>query len=199
MQKGENTRQLIIEKASSLFNQKGYSGTSMSDIMAETRLKKGGIYNHFATKEEIRLASFNYNYNKLKQTVNDLIKSKSNSTEKLLTMVTFYRDYPLNPVIKGGCPIINSIIDRDQTDIQLNTAVSDAIDQLLASIARIISNGKRYNEFKESIHEEDSAVQIYTMIQGGVLLTRGKNDARYMNMICDHLEQYILNLKTKLN
>ena len=44
MQKGETTRELIITTSAELFNTKGYNGSSMSDIMEATGLKKGGIY-----------------------------------------------------------------------------------------------------------------------------------------------------------
>ncbi len=44
MRKGEQTRQEIIRKAAPIFNQKGYSGAALSDLMRATGLKKGGIY-----------------------------------------------------------------------------------------------------------------------------------------------------------
>jgi AcrR family transcriptional regulator len=45
------TKAHIIQQAAVVFNQQGYAGTSMSDIMRATGLKKGGIYNHFQSKE----------------------------------------------------------------------------------------------------------------------------------------------------
>lgn len=191
MAKGEDTRLMIIEKSSKLFNQKGFAGTSMSDIMKSTQLKKGGIYNHFSSKEEIRLASFYYNFDLMKKAVNEIIKAKNSSEEKLLAMFDFYRDYALNPVIEGGCPIINSIIDSTQHDIHLREAVDNAIEQLLNSLIRIIKNGKRFNEFSDEVDEEKSAITIYSLIQGGILLSRGKNDKAYMNAVCDQLNDYI--------
>jgi hypothetical protein len=41
--KGEQTRQEIIRKAVPVFNQKGYSGAALSDLMRATGLEKGGI------------------------------------------------------------------------------------------------------------------------------------------------------------
>ncbi|MFT5193041.1 MAG: AcrR family transcriptional regulator [Cellvibrionaceae bacterium] len=51
--KGELTRQTLIESAHKLFLQKGYHGTSMRHIAKRAGLALGGIYNHFASKEEI--------------------------------------------------------------------------------------------------------------------------------------------------
>jgi len=69
--KSDRTRALIVEKSASLFNRKGFHGTSLSDIMEATGLTKGGIYGNFkreglnkkGVKEEIALAAFEYNVN----------------------------------------------------------------------------------------------------------------------------------------
>ena len=53
MSKGEETRQRIIAQAAPLFNQLGYEGCSLQDIMDATGLEKGGIYRHFGSKEEL--------------------------------------------------------------------------------------------------------------------------------------------------
>lgn len=49
----EETINLILDTATRLFIQKGYDETSIQDIMNETKLSKGAIYYHFASKEEI--------------------------------------------------------------------------------------------------------------------------------------------------
>jgi AcrR family transcriptional regulator len=51
--KGEQTRAVIIEAAYVLFLKKGYHGTSMRQIAERADLALGGIYNHFAGKDEI--------------------------------------------------------------------------------------------------------------------------------------------------
>ena len=42
MNKGINTKEKIVEKSAELFSKYGYNGCSLSDIMNETNLKKGG-------------------------------------------------------------------------------------------------------------------------------------------------------------
>ncbi len=56
VRKGEQTRQEIIRKAAPIFNQKGYDGAALSDLMRATGLEKGGIYRHFESKEERKSA-----------------------------------------------------------------------------------------------------------------------------------------------
>jgi AcrR family transcriptional regulator len=51
--KGEVTRLAIEEAAIALFMEQGYHATSMRQIAERSDLALGGIYNHFASKEEI--------------------------------------------------------------------------------------------------------------------------------------------------
>jgi AcrR family transcriptional regulator len=51
--KGETTRAAIEDAAIELFMEHGYHATSMRQIAEQTGLALGGIYNHFAGKEEL--------------------------------------------------------------------------------------------------------------------------------------------------
>ena len=55
--KGDKTRAALIEAAYTLFMEKGYHGTSMRQIAERAGLALGGIYNHFASKEDIFAAT----------------------------------------------------------------------------------------------------------------------------------------------
>jgi AcrR family transcriptional regulator len=51
--KSDQTRQSILDSAYELFLSQGYSATSMRQIASQAGLALGGIYNHFASKDEI--------------------------------------------------------------------------------------------------------------------------------------------------
>ena len=53
LSKGERTRQAIEDAAYELFLEQGYSATSMRQIANQAGIALGGIYNHYAGKEEI--------------------------------------------------------------------------------------------------------------------------------------------------
>lgn len=56
--RGESTRAAIVEAAHELFVQQGYHGTSMRQIARQAGVALGGLYNHFASKEEVFQAVF---------------------------------------------------------------------------------------------------------------------------------------------
>jgi AcrR family transcriptional regulator len=51
--RGEKTRQDIVQAAFDLFSRQGYHATSMRQVAESAGIALGGIYNHFANKEEM--------------------------------------------------------------------------------------------------------------------------------------------------
>ena len=48
-----NTKELILKEALKQFSQKGYNGTSMSDIAGPLGISKAALYKHFKSKQQI--------------------------------------------------------------------------------------------------------------------------------------------------
>lgn len=60
-------RAQIIEAAVSCFLEKGYTNTSMSDIIKASGLSSGSIYSHFASKEDILITAINERLENVKE------------------------------------------------------------------------------------------------------------------------------------
>jgi TetR/AcrR family transcriptional regulator, transcriptional repressor for nem operon len=54
--KGEKTKARVLETARQLINEKGFCSTSVNDIIQATGVKKGNLYFHFPSKEDLSLA-----------------------------------------------------------------------------------------------------------------------------------------------
>src|SRR6201998_3651020 len=81
--KGGRTRQKIVETAAVLFNQKGFTGCSMGDIVAASGLEKGTLYGHFSTKEELALPAFDYAWKDTSDKRLRNVDTVSNAVDKL--------------------------------------------------------------------------------------------------------------------
>lgn len=191
MSKGEVTRSKIIEKAAELFNSYGFAGTSLSAIMEYTGLKKGGIYNHFKSKEEILIEAFEYAVEGVQEKIYNEIKNEKTETQKLKKMIEFFRDYPVKPVISGGCPILNSMIYADNMDPELKIRVRKVVDDLIGTLESLIAAGIQSKEIKRTVDAKKTAILIISTLEGGVAISRNSDDPTYMAVIVDHLIDYI--------
>src|SRR6476646_6386040 len=106
MSKGEVTRQRIIELAAPSFNQRGFEGCSMQDILEATGLKKGGVYRHFSSKEELAAEAFRYSLSRATKIRTPPADPSRTAVERLNEVIDHFVEKP-SPV-PGGCPILNA-------------------------------------------------------------------------------------------
>src|SRR3989454_8027904 len=111
MTKGEQTRRKIVEAAAPIFNQRGYEGSSLNDLMEATGLKKGGIYRHFSSKEALAAEAFDYTWEAAWNARLLHVDEKANGIEKLKQLIANFVDH--RSPVGGGCPILNTATDAD--------------------------------------------------------------------------------------
>jgi len=193
MSKGQFTKQMIIEKSADLFNMRGYAGCSLSDIMTATGLKKGGIYNHFANKDEIAKEAFKYSMDLLEAKLAAVVASKKTDQDRLIAILEFYRNYASNPVIVGGCPVLNTIVDADGTNPTLIALAREKTLRLLKQLEFIVNRGQEQGEFKTNIDPHSVSLTIFSGIEGAILLTKAFADTQAITAMINCLEFYLEN------
>jgi len=191
MSKGKITRDFIIEKAASIFNKNGFAGSSMSDLMREKGLQKGGIYNHFKNKEEIVLEAFDYSIKKHNYAVYAAYKEKKGALDKIHAIIKFYETYPFDPIIEGGCPIVNTAVDSDNTNPELKMRVKNVLTGWINNLTFLIKEGQKNGEFQSGIDVEGIASYVVTTLQGAVVVARSFEDQSYMEKIINQLSEYV--------
>src|ERR1700722_9444100 len=110
MNKGDQTRDRIVAPAAAIFNQRGFEGTSMSDLMEATGLQKGGLYRHFKNKEELAVAAFEYS---MRLAAEDRFMNVDEGARAVNQLKQFIDNFveKRSKLEPGGCPILNPAID----------------------------------------------------------------------------------------
>lgn len=183
MSKAEKTRQYIIEKTAPVFNKKGYAGTSLNDIIDQTGLTKGSIYGNFENKDEVALAAFEYNVNKVSNLFREEIRKQNTIREKLLVYPLLYEKFLKHPFPEGGCPILNTAIEADDTHPLLKAKALTAFNNWKSAVVRLIEKGIGNKEFKKNSKSEETAITIIALIEGGIMLTKLTGKTTYIKSI----------------
>lgn len=197
MRKGERTKQLIIEKASGLLNTQGYLATSITDIMEKAGMEKGGIYNHFKSKQELSLDAFSFSIETMSTTYQEAIRSKNASIEKLNAILEVFLLLAEGKLIPGGCPILNAAIESDDAHPALRDATRKAMNDLYDMILRIIRNGIKNGEVNSTIDSETFTTIFISTIEGSLMLTKLYNDTIYINRAIGFLKDYLAKFETR--
>lgn len=86
---------LIIKHAFNIFSEKGYSNTTVDDIVKSSGVSKGGIYTYFKSKEEIFLAIAEERFN-LRRNLINTFTTEMTSKEKLEKYIQWILDWVLD-------------------------------------------------------------------------------------------------------
>ncbi|MGZ3944482.1 MAG: TetR/AcrR family transcriptional regulator [Mucilaginibacter sp.] len=191
MGKAQRTKEFITQKTAPLFNQKGYAGTSLTDMTDATGLTKGSIYGNFADKDDVALAAFDHNMQALISEVRELQADERSALGKLKAFITVYSNGLKSPVLKDGCPIVNTGTEADDTHALLKEKASAALARWHKSVSAIIQQGKMQGEFKENVNSNEFASLMIAMIEGGFTLSKISGDNSYLEQSLLHLEQLI--------
>lgn len=170
MSKGELTRQRIVELAAPIFNQRGYAGCSMQDVMDATGLEKGGLYRHFASKEELAVEAFRYAVGRAKRTRTDGLDPDLKPLEKLRALVQRFVEQP--SVLPGGCPLLNTAADADDGNPVLRKLALDGFCDWRERLAAIVAEGIRRQEIRRGVEPRQIANTMIATLEGALLLSR---------------------------
>ncbi|MBK8389149.1 MAG: TetR/AcrR family transcriptional regulator [Saprospiraceae bacterium] len=186
--KSDLTRQFIIEKSAPIFNTKGYSATSMNDILQATGLTKGGVYGNFESKDQIAEEAFELSIGKVKEGIRFKTKNENTALGKLFAIFNFYKNYSILPLTEGGCPLLNTAIESDDNLPFLKVKAQKALNELLGSLENIIQNGIESKEFKEGIDAKKEAALMFSVIQGGLMMSKLSDNPKILNGLLETLK-----------
>lgn len=188
MSKGTETRNRIITKAAPLFNRKGFEGCSMQDIVAVVGLEKGSLYGHFATKEALALAAFEYAWRETCAARLARMDTATNAIAKLKIHVDNVLSCPSFP---GGCPLLNTITDSDDGNPTLKKAAREALKQWRTLLVSIIEEGQGQAQVRPEVVPEEVAALLISLLEGAMALDRLDKKTGFLQNAGRHLNLYL--------
>src|SRR5580704_931068 len=189
VRKGEQTRQEIIRKAAPIFNQKGYDGAALSDLMRATGLEKGGIYRHFASKEELAAEAFDYAWAETFDARISDLDAIANSVDRLKQLVANFVER--RGIIPGGCPLLNTAIDNDDGNSVLRQRARKALSGWRSYIISIVRAGIKAREIRPKIDAKKLATLIISSLEGAIMLYRLERNEEALRAVQAHLDSYL--------
>jgi TetR/AcrR family transcriptional regulator, transcriptional repressor for nem operon len=189
MTKGEKTRRKIVEAAAPIFNKRGYEGGSLNDLMQATGLKKGGIYRHFSSKEELAAEAFDYTWEAAWNARWLHLDEKTNGIGKLKQLIANFVDR--RSPVAGGCPILNTAVDSDDGNPVLRVRVAKALRFWLACLQTIMEEAKERGEAKSGVDPKAIATLIVASLEGALMISRIQRNDDALRRVEKHLSWYL--------
>ena len=158
-----------LQSASRLFRERGFSGASISEIMAATGLTHGSFYNHFDSKEDLLAEAFAHASNQSIAALEKFASSKEGKQAMFRDYLSSeHRDDPGN-----GC-IMAALATDFQRQPKTRAVVTHHVRTLIDKFEERFSWSSRRNKRKQAINA------LATMV-GALILARVVDDLQLSN------------------
>ena len=179
--KGDQTREHILCTAERIILQRGYSGTSIEEIIGEAGITKGGFFYHFGGKNDLAKqlmlryldndAQFFYS---LKDRAQDLTEDPLQ--QLLIFLKLMAETLEELPDTHPGCLVASFTYEAQQFDDEIRELNAEGVLSWRRIFAAMFENVIEKYPMKVERPSEELADMLSSIIEGGIILSRVLND-----------------------
>jgi TetR/AcrR family transcriptional repressor of nem operon len=194
MSKGERTRRRIVERSAPIFNTRGYSGTSVGEVAREAELEKAGIYNHFAGKEDLALAAFDFSTGIMRRRFEKALEGEEGVLVRLLAIVDEFGRLIEDPPVAGGCAMLNTAVESDDAHPALKERAAWVATDWLRLVGGLVKEGVASGELKADADPREAATVVVATLEGALMLGKLLDDPEHLRRAERQVARYLRSL-----
>ena len=172
-----NSKERILASAETIILQKGYSATSIEDIIAKASITKGGFFYHFNGKTELARSLVDRYLEQDAAFFTGLFEQADQLSEdplqQLLIFLNLFADMMKDlPSTHPGCLVASFTYESKQFDDEIREKMKQGLLQWRTLIASRLELIQARYQTKEAISNEALADMFTTTIEGGIIISR---------------------------
>jgi len=165
-------KERIIAESLKLFSLKGFLSTSIQDIMEMAHTSKGGLYNHFKSKEVLLSAVLEEARKIWRENNRAGLDQIEDPIEKLKMLLENYRDRYLKDTTKlpGGCIFVTLSVELDDQRPYLTQEINRGFAGLKGIINDFLDQGKSAGDLRNEVDTKAVTEMIFSIILGAAVI-----------------------------
>ncbi len=175
-------RELLIEKTLQIFNQQGYHSTSMEDIARACDIEKSSLYHHISSRQELLIWVLQYAKECLSNLLIDIASQDLPVQEKFTELASRIKQYFFQNHFYCLTSLMNESIGKVPA---INLLLKEYCDEFMRIIESIIGDDK------DAAPTKQKATDIFSHIQGALILSKIYNDPLLFDRALNHLSTKI--------
>src|SRR5258706_691250 len=195
MRNADETINIILHQAGSLFNSHGYKATSIGHITSASGYTKGAVYRHFKSKGKLEEQALGYLTSVMFENLTKRIEAKNNAGDKVHEILSYFESYISKPPIKGGCPLLNVAVEADDGNPLLRKKAHSILETLKNSISHILSKGIEYGQIKKTVEKNYFATVMIASLEGGIMMSKLSRNDKDIRIAIKHLDGLIRDIE----
>ncbi|MFH1349462.1 MAG: TetR/AcrR family transcriptional regulator [Pseudomonadota bacterium] len=188
----------IIHESLKLFSLKGFLSTSIHDILDAANTSKGGLYNHFKSKEDLFIHVLKEAQRIWREKNLEGLDQIENPVEKLKRLLENYRDRYMKDTANfpGGCVFVTLSVELDDQRPNLAREINKGFSGLKAMVKGFLDQGKQSGELRGDVDTEAVTEMIFAGVLGASVIYGTEKSDTTVDQTINSLIDYIERLKT---
>ena len=189
---GSETREEIVEQALQLFTLKGYHHTSINDLLTATRLTKGGLYGHFASKEEVWAAAYERAVEIWVQIVFKGVKEIDDPLLRIQRVIEQdLGEYVGGRVFEGGCFFFNLLVELSGQSPDMAARILRGFDGFAERLAGWLAEAREKKLLRPEADPREIADFLVIVLNGATALFSARQDTKVLDQAVHQLRCYL--------
>ena len=190
-------KEKIIHESLRLFSLKGFTSTSIQDILAAANTSKGGFYNHFSSKEDL----FNQVLDEARRIWRERnlsgLKQAESSLDKVSLLLRNYKDLYLKDAdnFPGGCVFITLAVELSDQIPHLSKEIEKGFIGLKSLYKRFLDEGKESGELNGNANTDAITEMIFNSMLGASVVFNANKSTSGLDKSVNSLIEYVQQLK----
>jgi TetR/AcrR family transcriptional repressor of nem operon len=186
-------KERIIHESLRQFSSKGFMSTCISDILEAAGASKGGLYNHFKSKEDLFYAALSEARKIWRQRNLTGLERLPRPMDKLKQILHNYRDRYLadSENFPGGCVFVALAVELHDQQPHLAREVQEGFERFKALIKRLLDEEKAAGNLKDGIDTGMVAEVIFSGLLGACVSYSADKSMEHLNHSIQSLMDFL--------
>lgn len=163
LQKGQQTKQLIVNAALGLAEQIGLEGLSIGALAEVTRMSKSGVFAHFGSREELQISVVREYY---QQFSDEVFFPAMNEPRGLPRLRALFANWMKRVAveIQSGCIFISGAVEFDDRPGPVRDALASSVQTWLNAVHRAVVQARDEGHLVPDADAHQMAFEIHGLI-----------------------------------
>ena len=171
MPRASNTRDRLIDSARYLFWERGFAGTSMSDLLAHAEVNSGSFYHFFESKEALLRAVLEAYIHALRpMVVEPAFATTDDPISRIFAILAGYRERILQTECRYGCPLGRLALEIDPENRPAHNLIAENFQGWITVIRECLDQAK--DRLPKDTDVDALSTYVLAVMEGGVMLSR---------------------------
>lgn len=163
LQKGQQTKQAIVDAALALAAEIGLEGLSIGALAEVTKMSKSGVFAHFGSREELQISVIRAHFDSFYTHVFEPSMQADRGLPRVRALFANWMKR-VDAEIQSGCIFISGAVEFDDRPGLVRDALANSVNIWLAAVDRAVEQAREVGHLKPDTEAHQMAFEIHGLI-----------------------------------